>query len=175
MVGAGGVLVVREANSTAVRTDLVESFAQLFDLPRLHLQSLGKVQSIVLLLESGDEAVFKVFGAIKHRRCAAAATFLVEGGTVVVDADSRLALATIRGKRFVVRGEASRRLAAARSSAGRVLQDTHEFFTLANGFGVEDTAEGTMVTRRLQPGAEMRGWATVMVPSAAGLLDCKQS
>merc|ERR1719350_1924171 len=101
MVGAGGMLVVREANSTAVRTDLVESFAQLFDLPRLHLQSLGKVQSIVLLLDSGDEAVFRVSGAIKHRRCAAAATFFVEGGTVVVDADSRLALATIRGKRFV--------------------------------------------------------------------------
>jgi len=176
MVGAGGVLVVREANSTAVRTDLVESFAQLFDLPRLHLQSLGKVQSIVLLLDSGDEAVFRVSGAIKHRRCAAAATFFVEGGTVVVDADSRLALATIRGKRFVLRGGASRRLAPTRSASARVLKEAQEFFTPANGFEVADVDEtGAVASRRLQAGAEMQGWATVMLSSAAGLLDCKES
>lgn len=121
----GSEMLGRDGN--AVKTAELINYAQLYDLPKLDVQSLVETKKVQLQFQNGKNMAFEVTGATKMPG-SKQVQLLTPGGVIRINGESNLASATVNGQCFKVAMPSKSQTRRLRESTGAILHSHTDFF-----------------------------------------------
>jgi hypothetical protein len=163
----GGTLVGKDGE--AVKAAELLSFASIYDIAKLDVQTILKTRHASLEMEHGESMSLTITGATK-RAGSSTVRLLTPGGVVLIDGNAMKASVTVDSRCYVVKAPTSEETRRLRSTEGRQLVHSPEEFRnlaekMTGGYAELSLAVGKSILDAIDTSQVVSGLADLQIPS----------